>query len=327
MSQAIYVGVDVAKARFDVAVVTQGDVAVSSSVQQFANDPQGIRRLVKHLAPVQPALIVMEATGGYEFALACALAEADLPVVIANPRQVRDFAKSMGRLAKTDAIDARVLARFAQSVQPPVRPLPDAELVALRALVDRREQLLEMRQMELNRLPMTTPAMQKSIRHVVRCLDHQIAALRDELDDHIRRSPLWHERLELLKTVAGVGNVVAYTLTAHLPELGELNAKQIAALVGVAPLNCDSGKSRGRRRTWGGRAKVRRVLYMAALSAIKHNDRIRAFSQRLRAQGKPGKVRVVACMRKLLVILNAMVATNTPYHKALPHTTDTATAA
>ena len=192
MSTEIFVGLDVAKAQLDVAVRPSGEG------WSTPNAEAGIAQLVARLRALRPALVVAEATGGFEHAAIAALAAVGLPVVVANPRQVRDFAKSTGRLAKTDAIDARVLARFAQSVQPPVRPLPDAELVALRALVDRREQLLEMRQMELNRLPMTTPAMQKSIRHVVRCLDHQIAALRDELDDHIRRSPLWHERLELL---------------------------------------------------------------------------------------------------------------------------------
>jgi transposase len=321
MSQALFVGIDVSKDTLDVAL------SDARAQQTFGNDPRGIRRLVADLVPRQPELIVLEATGGYEFALACALAEAHLPVVIANPRQVRDFAKGANQMAKTDALDARILARFAQCIRPPVRPLPDAELIALRALLDRRDQLMEMRQMELNRLPTTTPAMQRSIRQVVRHLERQLAALHDELDDHIRRTPLWQERLELLKSVQGVGDVLACTLTAYVPELGQLSGKQIAALVGVAPFNCDSGHWRGKRRIWGGRAKVRRVLYMAALSAMRHNARIRDFARRLKAKGKPGKVVVVACMRKLLVILNAMVASNTPYQTALPDAADTATTA
>jgi transposase len=327
MSQPLFVGIDVSKARLDVAVCSLGEVAVKDLRRTYDNDPKGIRGLVKSLAAQQPALIVMEATGGYEFDAACALAEADLPVAIVNPRQVRDFAKSTGRLAKTDALDAAILARFAQCVQPPVRPLPGPELRELRALLDRRQQLMEMRQAELNRRPMTTPAMQKSIRQLVRHLEQQLKALETDLDDRIRRTPLWQERLALLKSAGGVGDVLACTLTAYVPELGDLSGKQIAALVGVAPFNCDSGQFRGQRRTWGGRAQVRRVLFMAALSAMRYNDRIRTFAQRLKAKGKPGKVVVVACMRKLLVILNAMVATNTPYQPAMPDAIDTATTA
>ena len=327
MSHPLFVGIDVSKARLDVAVCSLGDVAVKDLRRTYANDAKGIRSLVKCLAAQQPELIVLEATGGYEFDAACALAEADLPATIVNPRQVRDFAKSTGRLAKTDALDAAILARFAQCVQPPVRPLPGPELRELRALLDRREQLMGMLQMEQNRLPMATPAMQKSIRKLVRHLELQLKALETDLNDHIRRTPLWQDRMQLLKTAAGVGDRLACTLTAYLPELGELSGKQIAALVGVAPFNCDSGQWRGKRRVWGGRNKVRRVLYMATLSAMQHNDRIRQFAQRLKAKGKPGKVVVVACMHKFLVILNAMVATNTPYQPAMPdgiHTASTA---
>jgi transposase len=327
MSQPLFVGIDVSKARLDVAVFSLGAVAVSDLQRTYDNDPQGIRDLARSLAAKGPALVVLEATGGYEFDAACALAEAQLPVAIVNPRLVRDFAKSTGQLAKTDALDAAVLARFACSIQPPVRALPGPELRELRALLDRREQLMGMRQMELNRLPMTTAAMQKSIRKLVRHLDQQLEALQIELDDQIRRTPLWQERVQLLQTARGVGPGLACALTAYLPELGTLSGKQVAALVGVAPFNCDSGQWRGQRRIFGGRAPLRKVLYMAAMSAMQHNDRIREFAQRLRAKGKPGKVLVVACMRKLLVILNAMVATNTPYQPAMPDATQTATAA
>ena len=324
-AQGIFVGIDVSKARLDVASRCFGDVAVKDLQRSYDNDAQGIQHLVKSLAGQPPTLIVLEATGGYELDAACALAEAGLPVAVVNPRQVRDFARSTGRLAKTDALDAAVLAWFAQCVQPPVRPLPGPELRELRALLDRREQLMGMRQMELNRLPMTTPAMQKSIRKLVRHLDQQLEALQADLDDHIRRTPLWQKRMQLLETARGVGRRLACTLTAYLPELGTLSGKQVAALVGVAPFNCDSGQWRGKRRTWGGRAAVRRVLHMAAMSAMQHNDRIRQFAQRLKAKGKPGKVVVVACTRKLLVILNAMVATNTPYQPAMPDASDTPT--
>jgi len=313
-AEALFAGIDVSKDKLDVAVT--GD----RTGWTFDNSPAGIRRLLKHLAARGPALVVMEATGGYEFNAACALAEAALPVAIVNPRQVRDFARSIGRLAKTDAIDAQVLALFAQRVRPAVRPLPGPELRALRERLDRRQQLMDYRQAERNRLAMaTSPAMQKSIRRVVRQLERELKAIETDLDDHIRQSPLWQERLELLESVEGVGDVLALTLTADLPELGTLNGKQVSALVGVAPFNCDSGQRRGQRRTWGGRARVRRGLYMAALSAMRYNQRIREFADRLRAKGKPGKVIVVACMHKLLVILNAMVATNTPYDKHVSH--------
>jgi transposase len=314
MATALFVGVDVSKDALDVAY------SGAPQVTRYTNDARGIGRLVARLAGQSPELIVLEATGGYEMALACALADAALPVVIVNPRQVRDFAKSTGRLAKTDALDAVMLALFAERVKPAVRALPDADLVQLRARLTRRVQLQEMLQMERNRLPLTTQAMQQSIRRVIRHLEHQLQALDDELNDFMRRSPLWQEKLELLQSAPGVGPRLACTLIAFLPELGHVNRKEAAALVGVAPLNCDSGQFRGRRRVWGGRAHVRRVLYMAALSAMQHNPAIHAFAQRLRAKGRPGKVIVVACMRKLLVMLNTMLANAQPYQRPTPTT-------
>jgi transposase len=307
MSPASFVGIDVSKAKLDVARHDRG------KVRQFDNTAQGIKALVAGLAQAPPELIVLEATGGYEMPVACALADAQLPVVIANPRQVRDFAKGLGQLAKTDTIDATVLALFAERVKPAVRTLPGAELIELRALLTRREQLLQMQQMERNRLPMTTTAMQKSIRATIQHFERQLQALDQQLDHFIHGTPLWQEKLKLLSAPQGIGPRTACMLIGFLPELGQVNRKQIAALVGVAPFNCDSGSFRGTRHIWGGRAQVRRALYMATLSAMQHNPQIRAFADRLRAQGKPGKVVVVACMRKLLVILNTLMANQVPY--------------
>lgn len=307
MSQAIFVGIDVSKARLDVASTA------SRSLKSYDNDANGLKQLVRALSSQRPELIVVEATGGYELAVACALSEAELPLAVVNPRQVRDFAKSTGRLAKTDAMDATVLALFAQRVQPAVRSLPDAQLLQLRAMMTRRGQLQEMLQMERNRLGMTTKAMEKTIRATITHFERQLRQLDDQLDDFIHGSPLWHEQIELLQSTPGVGPRLACTLLAFLPELGRLNRKEVAALVGVAPFNCDSGQHRGARHIWGGRAQIRSVLYMAALSAMTHNPTIRVFAQRLRGNGKSGKVLIVACMRKLLVILNAIMATAQPY--------------
>ena len=302
-----YIGVDVSKDKLDVAD------SASEKVKQYANDDEGIARLVTQMQKLSPERIVMEATGGYEITVALAMTNADLPVVVMNPRQIRDYAKSKGLLAKTDAIDALVLAQFADKERPEVRPLPDGDLRELRALMVRREQLCEMLQAERTRRHQAAGRAQDSIRDMIEHLDHKIKELDDELDDFIRRSPIWQEKCELLQSVPGVGPRLACTLIAFMPELGDLNRKQAAALVGVAPFNCDSGRHRGERHIWGGRKRVRDTLYMATVSAIRHNPHISKFSQRLRANEKKGKVRVVACMRKLLTILNAMCATNTPY--------------
>jgi len=252
-------------------------------------------------------LIVLEATGGIERQLVRALVSAELPVVVVNPRQVRDFAKASGQLAKTDAIDAMVLARFAEAIRPTVRPLPDESLLELRALIARRRQLTEMIVAERNRLTAASKSVRKRINTHIRWLEAELGRADKDLDQSIRQSPIWKENEDLLRSVPGIGPVISRTLLAELPELGQLNRKQIAALVGIAPLNRDSGTLRGRRTIWGGRATVRAALYMAALVASRRNAVIRDFYKRLRNTGKAPKVALVACMRKLLTILNAMI--------------------
>jgi transposase len=308
MSTPVFVGIDVSKAELQVAV-RPGD-----EQKTFANDRSGLGQVVAYLGPQQPTLIVLEASGGYETAVAGALAGAHLPVAVVNPRQVRHFAQAVGTLAKTDRIDARVLAQFAEAVRPEPRPLPDALTQALQALVTRRHQLVDMMTAEKNRLAGTSPPVRRQIKAHLAWLQKQLAQVNQDLDQAIRESPVWREREQLLRTAKGVGPVLASTLVADLPELGALNRKQIAALVGVAPLNRDSGTHQGRRSIWGGRSRVRAILYMATLNAIQHNPLIRPFYERLVAAGKRAKVAIVACMRKFLVILNAMVKTNTPWN-------------
>ena len=298
---SIFIGIDVSKARLDVAIRPSGE---SESV---ANDKTGIKALVKHLGEIQPALIVLEATGGVERQLTCALASAELPVVVVNPRQVRDFAKATGQLAKTDAIDAVVLARFAETVRPVLRPLPDEVTLELRALIARRRQITEMMVAERNRLRGASQSVTKRIDAHIRWLEAELQRADKDLDQSIRQSPIWQENEDLLRSVPSIGPVISRTLLAELPELGQLNRKQIAALVGIAPLNWDSGTWRGRRAIWGGRASVRAILYMAALVASRHNTVMRVFYKRLRDAGKAPKVALVACMRKLLTIVNAMI--------------------
>jgi transposase len=300
----VFVGIDVAKAALVVATRPE---SVSWTA---ANDAVGIARTLERLRSVQPGLIVLEATGGYETAVVAALVAAGLPVVVVNPRQVRDFGRSTGQLAKTDTLDADLLALFAERVQPEPRPLPDAALRDLDALITRRRQLLEMLTAERNRLLQASPTVRRNIRQHVRWLERQVTAVDRDLDDMIHQSPVWRAKENLLRSVPGVGPVVSRTLLAELPELGALNRKQVAALAGVAPLARDSGTLRGKRLVWGGRAPVRAALYMAALVAARHNSVIRAFYRRLVAAGKPKKVALTACMRKLLTILNAMVRTN-----------------
>jgi transposase len=296
-----FVGVDVSKGRLDVAVRPSGESA------SFSNDELGIKPLVNRLEEIQPTLIVLEATGGIERQLVRALVSAELPVVVVNPRQVRDFAKASGQLAKTDAIDAMVLARFAEAIRPTVRPLPDESLLELRALIARRRQLTEMIVAERNRLTAASKSVRKRINTHIRWLEAELGRADKDLDQSIRQSPIWKENEDLLRSVPGIGPVISRTLLAELPELGQLNRKQIAALVGIAPLNRDSGTLRGRRTIWGGRATVRAALYMAALVASRRNAVIRDFYKRLRNTGKAPKVALVACMRKLLTILNAMI--------------------
>jgi transposase len=257
---------------------------------------------------------VLEATGGYEAAVVAALATAGLPVVVANPRQVRDFAKATGQFAKTDAIDAQVLALFGERVRPAPRPLPDEAAQALDALLTRRRQLVEMLGAERNRLLVARPAVRRDLQQHIRYLERCLREADDDLHTAVKASPLWRVKDDLLQSVPGVGRVVSLTLLAELPELGRLSHKEIAALVGVAPLNRDSGTLRGKRLVYGGRAPVRAALYMAALVASKCNPVIRVFYLRLRAAGKPAKVALTACMRKLLIILNAIARSGTPWH-------------
>jgi transposase len=270
--------------------------------------------LVKRLAASKAALVVLEATAGMEMPVVAALAAAGLPVVAVNPRNAREFARATGRLAKTDIIDAHVLAQFGEALKPPLRPLPDAATQELNALVTRRHQLVEMITAEKNRLAQAvTKAVRASIREHIRWLERRLADIDQDLAGSIRQTPVWREKDELLRSVQGVGPVLSTTLLAGLPELGALGRKQIAALVGVAPLNRDSGRHRGKRMIWGGRARVREALYMGTLVATRFNPVIRAFYQRLLAAGKPKKVALTACMRKLLTILNAMARHDTPW--------------
>lgn len=301
---ALCIGIDVAKAERVVAE-RPGETRWAAP-----NDDDGIRRLVARLRAATPALIVLEATGGFELAAVGALDAAGLPVVVVNPRQVRDFARATGQLAKTDALDAGVLALFAERVRPEPRPLATEAQESLEALLTRRRQLLEMLTAERNRLGQVfgreTRLVRKSFKQHIAYLERERRVTDTDRGNRIRASPAWREPQDLLRSVPGVGRVLAVTLLAELPELGRLTRKEIAKLVGVAPLNRDSGTLRGRRLITGGRASVRAVLYMAALVATKHNAVIRAFYQRLLAAGKPKKLALTACMRKLLTILNAM---------------------
>jgi transposase len=298
----VIVGIDVAKAALDVAVRPSGDV------RQLGNDAVGIAAVVAWLQRVHPQLIVLEATGGYEAALVAALGLASLPVAVVNPRQVRDFARATGRLAKTDRLDAQVLAHFGQAVRPTPRPLPDEAAQALAALVERRRQVVAMRTAEENRLGATrVAAVRTRIQAHLQWLETDLQEIDDDLRQRLRTSPLWREHDDLLQSVPGIGPIRSLTLLAELPELGQLSHGQIAALVGVAPLNRDSGTQRGRRAVWGGRRAVRTTLYMGTLRATRCNPPIRAFYERLLAAGKAKKVALVACMHQLLTILNAMV--------------------
>lgn len=310
--QQVFVGIDVSKARLDGAC-RPDDIAFSE-----ANDPHGIAAIVARLRPLQPDRIVLEATGGLEIPLAVALAAAGLAVVIVNPRQVRDFARASGRLAKTDRLDARVLAHFAEAIRPEVRPLPDEDARRLDALVGRRRQLIEMRTAEVNRLGATTTAMiRRDLEAHIAYLVRQIEDLDKELDQAIEASPCWKAKDDLLRGVPGIGKVVSRTILAELPELGTLSNKQLSALVGVAPVARDSGTLHGRRGIAGGRGTVRAILYMAALTAKRYNPVLRVFYERLIAAGKATKVALTAVMRKLLTIINAMVRKNQAWDLAV----------
>lgn len=301
-SEKVIVGIDVAKASLDVAVRPSGEQ------RRLGNDATGIAEAVAWLRAMGPHLIVAEATGGYEALLVAELGLAGLPIVVVNPRQVRDFARATGRLAKTDRLDAQVLAHFGAAVRPTPRPLPDAAAQELAALVERRRQMVAMRTAEQNRLGATRVA---SVRARIQAhlvwLAADLAEVEEELRQRLRASSLWREQDDLLQSVPGVGPILSLTLLAELPELGRLSHGQIAALVGVAPLNRDSGMQRGRRAVWGGRREIRTALYMGTLRATRCNLVIRTFSERLLAAGKAKKVALVACMHKMLTILNAML--------------------
>ena len=308
------VGIDVSKAFLDVSVYPNGNT------WRVEHAPAGMAALAEELLALEPAVVVAEATGGLEMSLTAALSVAGLPVVVVNPRQVRDFARATGRLAKTDKLDAQVLAQFGAMVRPQVRPLPDAARLELRALVARRQQLLEMMTAEKNRQRRTTPGVRHRIEVNVKWLREQLKELDRDLGDFLKTSPLWQEDVKLLRGVSGIGPIVTATLVARMPELGSVNSKQAAALVGVAPFNRDSGTLRGKRTVWGGRGDLRTALYMATLVATRYNPVIRDFYQRLCAAGKPKKVALVACMRKLLVILNSMLKHRRPWNPVSQNT-------
>ncbi len=305
--EATYVGIDVSKHRPDVAARPSGDV------WEVQYDESGIEELVLSLKSLNPAMVLLEASGGLELRLVSALAVASLPVVVINPRQARDFARATGKLAKTDSLDAKVLAHFAEAIRPPARPLRDADTQAINSLVARRHQVVSMLVSEKNRLGSCADAVRPRVQAHIAWLEREVKDLDEGLRQALRESPVWQEKNDLLRSVPGVGEQVSFTLLAYLPELGELNRRQIAALVGVAPFNRDSGSARGRRTVWGGRARLRAVLYMGALVASRHNPAIRNFYKRLLEAGKPKKVALTACMRKLLTILNSMLKHGSPW--------------
>ena len=298
---SIYVGIDVSKGRLDVAIGEQGEF------WNVANDEKGIAKLVERMKEVRPELIVLESTGGLELPVMGELYACKIPVALVNPGRVREFARSIGLLAKTDKLDARLLARFAEAVKPPVTHLPDEQEQHLIALVTRRRQLIEMLVAEQNRLNTVRLSLRENLEEHITWLHKALKGLDQEIQEFIHQSPVWNDKQDLLQSVPGVGPVTASTLLAELPELGKLDRKKIAALVGVAPFNDDSGHRRGKRRVKGGRGSVRNVLYMAALSTSRFNPILRPFYERMLQRGKEKKVALTACMRKLLIFLNAIL--------------------
>jgi len=304
-----FVGIDVSKATLEVCIDPIGQMS------GIAYDEEGTRQIASRLKEINPTLIVIEATGGLEVRIASELAGQGLPVAVINPRQARDFAKATGRLAKTDQVDAAVLAAFARAIRPQARPLQDADTRALNELVSRRRQLVDMRVQETLRLnTAASKPLQKSLNKHIAWLDKRITEIDNDLTRCLRNSEVWRAKDDLLRSIPGVGAVTTLTMLAKCPELGALSRREIAALVGVAPLANDSGQYRGKRVVWGGRADVRAVLYMATVSAIRCNDTIKAFAERLKKTGKPSKVVIVACMRKLLTIMNAMLKNNASWN-------------
>jgi transposase len=303
-SEERFAGVDVAKAQLDLALGPTGEV------ERFTNNEEGVSALIERLVRWQPTLVVMEATGGLEMLLAASGRAAGLPLAVVNARQVRDFAKATGRLAKTDRLDAQVLAQFAQAVRPEARPGRTADEQELAELLARRQQLVAMRAQERTRLAMASSRQRESLQEHITWLSERITRLDAELNQRVRTSDSWQTQIDLLRSAPGVGPVTGLVLLSHLPELGRLNRREIAALVGLAPFNRDSGFQRGRRMIWGGRAEVRSILYMATLAATRGDNPIASFHRRLVAKGKPAKVALTAAMRKLLTILNAMMKQN-----------------
>jgi transposase len=307
----MFVGIDVSKDRLDVHLRPSGEAF------SVSRDGGGIAALVERLGPLEPALVVLEATGGFEITVAAGIAGAGLPLAVVNPAQVRAFARATGRLAKTDRLDAEVISHFAEAVRPAPRPLASEAAQGLAELVARRRQLVEMIGMERNRQRAArNPKVLKGIARTLKAVDAALAAIDREIDDEVRGSPAWCAAEDLLTSVPGVGRVTARTLIAELPELGHSDRRSLAALVGVAPINRDSGAMRGHRAIAGGRADVRKVLFMAAVTAIRHNPPVRDLYLRLRARGRPAKAALVAAMRKLLTILNAILRDQTPWQNA-----------
>jgi transposase len=306
-----FVGIDVAKDRLDVHLRPSGEAFA------VGRDAAGLGALVERLAGLAPSLVVLEATGGFEMTVAAALGAAQLPLAVVNPRQIRDFARATGRLAKTDRLDAAAIARFAEAIRPAPRPLPDAAARALGELVARRRQIVEMIGSESQRRrQLGDPRLIRRLDAHLAWLQRELSEIEADLDDAVRGSAAWRATEDLLASVPGIGKTSARTLIAELPELGTLDRRKIACLVGVAPVNRDSGAFRGRRMVLGGRAGVRKALYMPTLTAIRRNPAIRALYARLIARGKPAKVAITAAMRKLLTILNAILKSQTPWHHA-----------
>jgi transposase len=308
---AIVVGIDVSKDRLDVAVRPSGDVFV------VGRDAEGLDALIARLKPLALAAIAVEATGGYETVVAASLSAAGLPVVVVNPAQVRAFAAAVGKRAKTDAIDAGVLAHFAEATKPQIRPLPDEETRLLADLISRRRQIIAMIVAERQRQKrLADKRLQKSIARLLAALQKELSALETDIDDAVRGSPAWREKEDLLASVPGVGKTIARTLTAELPELGRLDRRQVAALVGLAPWTRQSGKWKGKSFIGGGRANVRAALFLGAMVAARHNPELKAFRDRLVQAGKPKLVALAATARKLLTILNAILRDRTPWQSA-----------
>jgi transposase len=307
----MFIGIDVSKARLDVYVRPGGE---SFAVNR---DSEGIEALIARVCALGPSLVVLEATGGFETVVAAALGAAGLPLAVVNPRQIRDFARAIGRLAKTDPIDAAVIAHFAEAVRPEARPIANEEARTLGEFIARRRQLLEMMTAERNRRrQLTSRRLIKGVDRVLAILQAQLTELEGDIDVTVRGTPAWREKEDLLTSVPGIGPKIARTMIAELPELGSLSRQQVASLVGVAPFNRDSGKWRGRRSIAGGRATVRSALYMSVLVAIRRDLPLALTYRRLRAAGKPAKVAIVACMRKLITILNAILRDNLPWQAA-----------